>query len=175
MKVEIIFHWHIQCRSQQLDGISIGDSMICSDIWHKYQWYYQSYRVIFQNCYTQFHKLLGKWNLRQFWNITSGIYAKYHMQIMLLFVYTTIRKRFVIVTCGYFKLRWNTTALSQSNCRKFSCSSINFLVLPMRECRLEYYVLRWLRRLQQNETKQPDCIRRTFKTKATKKFQPISS
>ena len=46
-------------------------------------------------------------------------------QIMLLFVYTTTRKRFVIFTCRYFKLSWNTTALSQSNCRNFSCSSIN--------------------------------------------------
>ena len=45
---------------------------------------------------------------------------------MLLFVYTTTRKRFVIFTCGYFKLSWNTTVLSQSNCRNFSCSSINF-------------------------------------------------
>ena len=38
------------------------------------------------------------------YHITSGIYAKYHVQIMLLFVYTTTRKRFVIFTCRYFKL-----------------------------------------------------------------------
>ena len=44
---------------------------------------------------------------------------------MLSFVYTTTRKRFVIFTCRYFKLSWNTTALSQSNYRNFSCSSIN--------------------------------------------------
>ena len=44
---------------------------------------------------------------------------------MLLFVYTSTRKRFVIFTCRYFKLSLNTTALSQSNCRNFSCSSIN--------------------------------------------------
>ena len=31
-------------------------------------------------------------------------YAKYHIQIMLLFAYTTTRKRFVIFTCRYFKL-----------------------------------------------------------------------
>ena len=43
---------------------------------------------------------------------------------MLLFVYTTTSKRFVIFTCRYFKLSWNTTALSQLNCRNFSCSSI---------------------------------------------------
>ena len=50
---------------------------------------------------------------------------KYHVQIMLLFVYTTTRKRFVIFTCRYFKLSWNTTDLSQSNCRNLSRSSIN--------------------------------------------------
>ena len=43
---------------------------------------------------------------------------------MLLFVYTTTRKRFVIFTCRYFKLSWNTAALSQSNCRSLSCSGI---------------------------------------------------
>ena len=34
----------------------------------------------------------------------SGIYAKYHEQIMLLFVYTTTSKRFEIFTCRYLKL-----------------------------------------------------------------------
>ena len=33
-------------------------------------------------------------------------------------------KKVVIFTCRYFKLSWNTTALSQSNYRNFSCSSI---------------------------------------------------
>ena len=37
-------------------------------------------------------------------NIRSGIYAKYHVQIMLLFVYTTTRKRLVVFRCRYFKL-----------------------------------------------------------------------
>ena len=91
----------------------IGNSMICNDIWHKYhEWYFK----------------IVIWNLRKFWNITSGIYAKYHVQIMQLFVYTTTRKRFVIFTCTYFKLSWNTTALSQSNCRNFSCSSIKWRI-----------------------------------------------
>ena len=105
----------IQCRRL----ISIGKSMICSDIWHKYhEWY-------FQNCHTKFHEPLGECNWDNLkYNITSGIYAKYHIQIMLLFVYTTTHKRFVIFTCRYFKLSWNTTALSQSNCRNFSCSSL---------------------------------------------------
>ena len=34
-------------------------------------------------------------------------------------------KRFVIFTCRYFKLSWNTTVPSQSNYSNFSCSSIN--------------------------------------------------
>ena len=66
--------------------------------------------------------------LETIWNITGGIYAKYQVQIMLLFVYTTSRKRFVIFTCRYFKLSWNTTALSQSHCRNFSCSGIVILI-----------------------------------------------
>ena len=45
-------------------------------------------------------------------------------KIVLLLVYNTTRKRFVILTCWCFKLSWNTTALSQSNCRNFPCSSI---------------------------------------------------
>ena len=86
--------------------------MIWSDIWHKYhEWYFE---IV--------------WNLRQFWNITSGIYAKYHVQIMLLFAYTTTHEKFVLFTCRYFKLSWNTTALSQSNCRNFSCSSISVVI-----------------------------------------------
>ena len=34
-------------------------------------------------------------------------------------------QKVVIFTCRYFKLSWNITALSQSNCRNFSCSIIN--------------------------------------------------
>ena len=36
--------------------------------------------------------------------ICSDICAKYRVQIMLLFVYTTTHERFVIFTCRYFKL-----------------------------------------------------------------------
>ena len=71
------------------------------------------------------HEPLGKWNLRQFRNITSGIQCQISLQIMLLFVYTITRKGFVISTCRYFKWRWNTTALSQSNWKNFSCSDLN--------------------------------------------------
>ena len=39
---------------------------------------------------------------------------------------TTTRKGFVIFTCSYFKLKAEYhCSLSQSNCRNFSCSSIN--------------------------------------------------
>ena len=61
---------------------------------------------------------------------------KYHVQIMLLFVYTTTRKRFVIFTCRYFKLSWKTTALSQSNCRKFSCSTI---IVVIELCAVQFW------------------------------------
>ena len=98
--------------------LSIGNSMIYRDIWHKYHERY--FQIVIRN----FTKPLGEWNLRQFWNTTSGIYAKYHVQIMPLFVYTTTRKGFVILTCRYFKLSWNTNALRQSTCRNFSFSSL---------------------------------------------------
>ena len=67
--------------------------------------------------------------MTQFWNITSGIYSEYHIQIMLLFVYTSTCKGFVIFTWRYFKLSWNTTVLSQSNCTNFLCSSCNLLLV----------------------------------------------
>ena len=101
--------------------------MIWSDIWHKYhEWYF---KIVIRNLrkfwnMTRWYFKIVIRNLRKFWNMTSCIYAKYHAQILLLFVYTTTRQRFVIFTCRYFKLSWNTTALSQSNCRNFSCSSI---------------------------------------------------
>ena len=51
--------------------ISIGNNMICSDIWRRYhEWYFE------------FLEPLGEWNLRQFSNITSVIYTKYHVQII---------------------------------------------------------------------------------------------
>ena len=98
--------------------ICIGNSMICSDIWHKYHERYFEIVLIYEI------SRAVRWNLRQFWNITSVIYARHHVQIMLLFVYTTAHKRVVIFTCRFFKLSWNTTALSQSSCRNFCCSSI---------------------------------------------------
>ena len=93
-----------EIKRREKAWFSIGNSMICSDIWHKYhEWYFK----IWDN-----------------FEISQVVLMPNITQIMLLFVYTTNRKRFVIFTCSYFKLSWNTTALNQSNCRNFSCSSI---------------------------------------------------
>jgi len=101
--------------------ICISNSMICSDIWHKYhEWYFEIVICNFTSCYAS-----EIWyNFEISWAV---FYAKCHVQIMLFFVYTTICKRFVIFTRRYFKISGNTTALSQSNCRNFSCGSINRL------------------------------------------------
>ena len=48
-------------------------------------------------------------------------------------------QKVVIFTCRYFKLSWNTTALSQSNCRNFSCSSIKRFTFLMIICKTKYY------------------------------------
>ena len=42
--------------------VSIGNSMICSDIWHK------NYELYFE-IFCTFQEPLGEWNVRQFWNI----------------------------------------------------------------------------------------------------------
>ena len=127
--------------------ISIGNSMICSDIWHKYdEWYFEI-----------FIRTVRGVKFEKFWNITSGIYAKYHIhvQIMLLFAYTTTHKRFVIFTCRYFKLSWNTNALSQSNCSNFSCSSIKKEIpwweniIAGKSCFVVYWGVKVLRILSQ--------------------------
>ena len=111
---------------------------------------------------------MGEWNLRQFWNITSGIDVKYHIQIMLLFVYTTTDKRFVIFTCRYFKLSWNTTALSQSNCSNFLCSSIKTKIMDMlvefqvweimtEDTQCQFYLNRWPNKIV--ESSLPYCLK----------------
>ena len=102
--------------------------------------------------------------LRQFWNITRGIYAKYYVQIMLLFVYTTTCKGFVIFTCRYFKLSWNITALSQLNCSNFLCSSIkpvtphSFRTMPIISSRRETCAVVWKVVLQRNFFHEKDPI-----------------
>ena len=64
-------------------------------------------------------------------------------RIMLLFVYTTTRKRFVIFTCSYFKLSWNTTALSRSNWRNFSCSRITTEIFHKRKYKMDSSTEPW--------------------------------
>ena len=56
-----------------------------------------------------------EWYLCQIWRTNHAIICWYYYP-----------QRFVNFTSRYFKLSWNTTALSQSNCRNFSCSSIMF-------------------------------------------------
>ena len=55
--------------------------MICSDIWHKYHKWYS--KIVMRN--------FAIWDNFEI-SITTGIFAKYHVQIMLLFVYTTTHK-----------------------------------------------------------------------------------
>ena len=51
-------------------------------------------------------------------------YHEWYLCQILCTNHTTTCKRFVIFTCRYFKLSWNTTALSQSVGRNFWCSSM---------------------------------------------------
>ena len=68
-------------RSAIPKKICIDNSMICSDICI-------NTTSDISKCYRKFHEPLGEWNLRQLLNITSGIYTKFHVQIMLLFVFS---------------------------------------------------------------------------------------
>ena len=100
-------------------NICIGNNMICSDIWHKYQeWYFKIVTLNFTSRYAS--EIWDNFEIARVVFMPNITY-----KIMLLFVYTTTRKSFVIFTCRYFKLSWNINALSQSNCRNLSCSSIS--------------------------------------------------
>ena len=183
--------------------ISIGNSMICSDIWHKYhEWYFKivlhnftSRRWVKFGTILKYHEwylcqishtnhaiICLYYNLRNFCNLTPSLYFRRVVslrrrancfrsscfrpslsrhwarsmyfflvfrfsefsfsswiswfqnleifppffrnscdEIMWWFGVTIVT---VIFTCRYFKLSWNTSALSQSNCRNFSGSSI---------------------------------------------------
>ena len=70
--------------------ICIGNSMICGDISNLLYVISRAVRRV------KFDTILKY--------LESAIYAKYHVQIMVLFVYTTTRKRFIIYTCRYSKL-----------------------------------------------------------------------
>ena len=94
--------------------------MISNDIWHKYyEWYFKIVigllyvisgavrRVKFETIW-KYHE----WYLCEISRTNHACLYNYPQKV-------------VIFTCRYFKLSWNTTALSQSNCRNFSCSNIN--------------------------------------------------
>ena len=94
----------------QRQSICIGNSMICSDIWHKYhEWYFEIVLLKIKRI-LKYHE----WYFCQISRTNHAIIT---------------RKRYVIFTCRYFKLSWNTIALSQSNCKNFSCSSIKSLTV----------------------------------------------
>ena len=91
--------------------ICMGNSMIWSDVWHKYHvWYFE---IVIGNF--KFVTILKyhEWYLCQISRTNHTIICLYYYQ-----------QKFVILTCRYFRLSWNTTALSQSNCRNFSSSGI---------------------------------------------------
>ena len=97
--------------------LSIGNSMISSDIWDKY------------HGLSDISKLLYVISRAVRW-VKFETILKYHESCYYLFI-LDYPKKVVIFTCRYFKLSWNTTALlkSQSNCRNFSCSSISHQIL----------------------------------------------
>ena len=80
-----------------------GNSMICSDIWHKYhEWHFE---IVIRNII---------WENFEISRVVFMPNIKYK-SCYYLFTLSTTRKGFEIFTCRYFKLSWNTTALSQSN------------------------------------------------------------
>ena len=102
--------------------------MICSDIWHKYDgWYFET--VTYYSCYIflciihiihiVIHFISDNFEIPQV--VFMPNITKKHAIICLCYY----PHRFVILTCRYFKLFWNTTALGQSNWRNHSCSSIS--------------------------------------------------
>ena len=130
-------------------------SMDSNDICHKYyEWYFKIAKVVSRAVRGEKFETILK--LHEW-------YAKYLIQIMLLFVYTTIRKRFLIAqSFGYFKSSWNTTALSQRKWRKFSCSSIKGCFQP-RKMSLLMAVLITVRVPHNSHWLQPTLLK-NFKT-----------
>ena len=113
--------------------ICIGNSMICSDIWHKYT--------------SDISKLLYVIS-RAVRRVKFGTILKYYEWYLcktsltsraIFCLYLNYPQKVVIFTCRYFKLSWNTTALSQSNCRNFSCSSIKRFTFLAIICKTKYY------------------------------------
>ena len=101
----------------------IGNGMICSDIWHKYhEWYF---KIVI-------HNFTSRWVSEIWYNfeISRVVFmqmSRTNHAIICLYYYPQKVCNFIF-TCRYFKLSWNTTALNQSNCRNFSCSSISCVI-----------------------------------------------
>ena len=128
LKSQVRFQTKIAQHEVQLPllpTICIGNSMICSDVKHKYhEWYFEIVML-----YTKFHEPLSEWNLRQFEILQVAFMPNITYKSCYYLFTLTLRKSLVIFTCRYFQLSRNTTARSQSNCRHFSCSSIRFVTL----------------------------------------------
>ena len=116
-----------------LGQISIGNNMISSDIWHKYyEWYFKIVIVISRAVRRVKFETIWKYHEWYLCEISRTNHA-----IICLYYYP---QKVVIFTCRYFKLSWNTTALSQSNCKNFSCSSIR-LEIPLASTINSKYIL----------------------------------
>ena len=95
-----------------LGKISIGNSMNCS-----------AFGI---NNTSDISKLFYKIEIWDNFEISQVVFMPNIMYKSCYYLFnTTTGNIFVIFTCRYFKLSWNTTALSQSNCRNFSCRSIS--------------------------------------------------
>ena len=67
-----------------------------------------------------------------------------------------------LATCRCFKLSLTTIALSQSNCRNFSCSGINLVIVIIRPFRLFRFREVWL-----GNVRKFNALSRCLKTFAT--------
>ena len=93
-------------------------SIICGDIWHKYhEWYFE---IVIQM--SEIWDNFERSRVMFMPNIT-------YKSCYVLVVDTTTHKRFVIFTCRYFRLSWNTTVWRQLNIRNLSCSSIIVVIV----------------------------------------------
>ena len=110
-------HWlnvYIYALQNSLEAlvpaVCIGNSMICSDIGHKFhEWYFEI-------------AIRSNWDNFEISRVIFMQISRTNHGRICLYYYP--QKLIVIFTRRYFKLSWNTTAVSQSNSRNFSCSSI---------------------------------------------------
>ena len=101
LKKALLFSWDIL-----IFDICIGNSMISSDIWHKYlEW---CFKIVISNSWAvrqvKFETILKyhEWYLCQISRTNHAVICLYYYP-----------QKVVIFTCRYYKLSWNTAALSQ--------------------------------------------------------------